>query len=315
MKHLFVKHHSAPAFRALITLSMLWTVPFITGCNSLFYFPSRHIFSTPDQVGLLYEPVTFRHEGGPQLSGWFIPAFDTTEPAQGTVVQIHGNAENMTSHWFSLAWMPFSRFNLFTFDYRGYGDSEGIPEIEGTIQDVKSAIAYVQSRTDVDKTRLIVIGQSLGGALSIAALAQPSEIKVPMLIVENTFSSYQRIAREKLQESWILWHWHLWAPDLLIDDTYSPESLISKIHDIPILFIHGTNDQVISYHHSLILYEKANVPKYLWILPQGQHLSTFHTANNRKNLLDFIQTKLPQTDKPKSLPLVTHDFVWEPQTR
>ena len=139
----------------------LFALPlFLTGCvQSMFYYPDRVRYETPKALGLRYEAVQFQSGDGTRLSGWFIPAADRQSPkdAKGTVVHFHGNAQNMSSHWRFVAWLPAQDFNVFVFDYRGYGESEGKPEPKGVFEDSNAALDHVRSRPDVDPERLLLI--------------------------------------------------------------------------------------------------------------------------------------------------------------
>jgi hypothetical protein len=74
-----------------------------TGCNSLYFQPTRRLYATPDEFKLNYEAVRFRSQDGTVLTGFFLHA--STTPARGAVIQFHGNGENMTSHFLYSAWL------------------------------------------------------------------------------------------------------------------------------------------------------------------------------------------------------------------
>src|SRR4051812_22313310 len=97
-----------------------------------FYFPDRIKYDTPERARLAFEDVRFASADGTLLSGWFIPAIGE---AKGTVVHMHGNAQNMTAHWGYAEWLPARGYNLFCFDYRGYGQSQGRPDPKGVFED------------------------------------------------------------------------------------------------------------------------------------------------------------------------------------
>ena len=103
----------------------------------------------------------------PTGRGWWVPAVGD---AQGTVIHFHGKGRNMTAHIGFVHWLAKEGFNLFVFDYRGYGQSAGRPQHRGVYQDGVAAIRYVQSRTDVDPDRIVILGQSLGGGGAIAVM-------------------------------------------------------------------------------------------------------------------------------------------------
>src|SRR5688572_11337453 len=116
----------------------------LAGCaHDLFYYPDSVMYDTPASAGLRYEPVGFRSRDGTRLSGWFIPA--AGEAGKGTVVHFHGNAGNISAHWRLVSWLPPRGYNVFVFDYRGYGASEGRPGPRGVFEDANSALDYVRS--------------------------------------------------------------------------------------------------------------------------------------------------------------------------
>ena len=258
------------------------------GCaNHLFYRPDSHLYQTPTDSGLAYEDVTFESEDGTKLNGWFVPALGR---AEGTVIHFHGNAQNMSSHFTYVKWLPNKGFNVFLFDYRGYGKSEGRPGRRGVYEDSVAAIRYVQSRPDVDPDRLLIFGQSLGGANAIAAVGNNDFDGVRAVAVEGTFYSYRKIVRDKLAQvpiiSWLRWPLSF----VLAGDSYSPSRVVDDISPTPLLFIHGTSDRVIPAKHSALLYERANDPKELWLLKYGRHIgafSNFADENCKHGLVSF----------------------------
>ncbi|MGK5090520.1 alpha/beta hydrolase [Deltaproteobacteria bacterium TL4] len=272
----------------------------MSACNTFFYYPSRLQYTDPEQFHFAHEDVRFKSLDGTLLSGWFIPAH-IPEKSLGTIIQFHGNAENMSSHWLSLAWLPQNNYNLFTFDYRGYGPSQGTAELEGTVKDSIAAIQYVRQRKDIDPRQLFLVGQSLGGALALAAAAGDSRAGIRAIIIESAFSSYSLIAQEKLNESWVLWHFQWPIAWFLIQDTYNPERMLEKLGETPLLFVHGTDDRIVPYHHSRILYEKAKEPKYFWLVEGKGHLQVFHLPAYQKKLLDFLTKYSLPKKKPLSL--------------
>jgi pimeloyl-ACP methyl ester carboxylesterase len=72
--------------------------------------------------------------------------------------------------------------------YRGYGLSEGTPSEIGLQFDAQASLDYLLSRNDFDKSKIIIFGQSIGGAVSIH-LASQNPDKISGIIVENTFLS------------------------------------------------------------------------------------------------------------------------------
>lgn len=269
-----------------------WLVPLLlgvllAGCvSSPFYFPDRVLYGTPADVGLKYEQVAFASADGTRLGGWFIPAAGYGDPrnAKGTVIHFHGNAQNMSAHLESVRWLPYRGFNLFVFDYRGYGASQGRPEPKGVFEDANAALDYVRSRADVDGQRLLVLGQSLGGANAIAVVGSGNRAGVKAIAIEATFFSYSRIADHNMP-----------GAGAFFDDTYSAERYVDKLAPIPLLLLHGTSDFVVPYAHSLRLFDKAREPRTLVTIQGGEHLEAFSPRFDGKYqqvLVDFYDAAL-----------------------
>ena len=88
-------------------------------CANLLFFPQRDLVLTPDQVGLAYRDVWFEAADGTRLHGWFLPAEKKMAlSAACTVLFLHGNAENISTHLASVSWLPAQGYNVFLFDYR-----------------------------------------------------------------------------------------------------------------------------------------------------------------------------------------------------
>ncbi|MGJ7528199.1 alpha/beta hydrolase [Variovorax sp. GB1P17] len=269
--------------RALCAVPLL-----LAGCvQSMFYYPDSVRYETPDVLGLRYEPVQFNSADGTRLSGWFLPATDRKNPkeAKGTVVHFHGNAQNMSTHWRFVAWLPEHDYNVFVFDYRGYGESEGKPEPKGVFEDSNAALNHVRSRVDVDPERLFVFGQSLGGTNAIAVVGSGNRAGVKAAAIESTFYSYSAIANDKLS-----------GAGLLVSDTYAASKFVAAISPIPLLLIHGTADKVIPPTHSQRLLADAREPKRLIEVPGAGHLEPMtaqrfgHTY--RRALMDFFEASM-----------------------
>ncbi|MBN2582531.1 MAG: alpha/beta hydrolase [Planctomycetes bacterium] len=256
---------------------MIWAVVLVGlgvgGCgsgNALLYWPNGLIYNDPSREGLRHEEVFFPSTDGTKLCGWFIPA--QPGPAKGTVFYCHGNAQNLTAHYGFVSWLPRENYNLFLFDYRGFGKSEGKPTREGTVLDTAAALAYLRSRTDVDTNRVLGFGQSLGGACLLAALGEDDPRHVRGIAVESTFYSYQEVAQAKLAENWLLWALQWPLSRWLVTEDHSPSLTLDRIPPVPLLVIHGTEDEIVAFSQGKRLYEKAGEPKQFIEIPGGRHV-------------------------------------------
>jgi fermentation-respiration switch protein FrsA (DUF1100 family) len=257
-----------------------------SGCTGAFFYPQRTLVATPDVVGVRYEPVTLRAADGVELNAWFMPA---TGKAHATVLFLHGNAENISTHFLNVAWMPADGFNVLALDYRGYGGSEGKPSLPGMQLDIDAALAALLARPDVDARRIVLFGQSLGGALAIhygARGARRGALRA--VIADSAFADYRTIASEKLAASVLTWPFQ-WLPTLVVDNDYSPLTSVGAVSPLPLLLIHGEADVIVPPHHAQRLYEAARLPKELWLLPGTGHIQSMRDPALRQRVSDYVR--------------------------
>jgi hypothetical protein len=276
--------------KALFLLVIVLCLP---GCARFLFFPSNDIVRTPADVNIAYQDVYFPSADGTILHGWYLPA--SGDP-KGSFLFAHGNAENISTHLASVYWLPSKGYNVFLFDYRGYGLSEGVPSLEGAVQDFDAALKTLLQRYEKNKTKhIIVFGQSLGGALAIYSTATSHyNGSVDVIIVESTFASYRDIAQDKFAGFFLTWPLQ-WPLALLFPDKMSPVNVVSELAPIPLLVVHGDADQIVPIKHGKALFDAAKEPKELWVIEGGRHISTFRSKANRQKLLDYLQQVLPKS--------------------
>jgi fermentation-respiration switch protein FrsA (DUF1100 family) len=270
-------------FRSLVSLILCLS---LCACTGVFFQPMKTLVRTPDDIHLKYEDVHFSNQqDATQLHGWFLPA---QGDVKGTILFLHGNAENISTHIGSVYWLPAEGYNVFLFDYRGYGQSQGHATIPGAISDTTSALHWLQTNPRIDADKIVVLGQSLGGALATYALGTAEYAdKIKGLIIDSTFSSYQRIAREKFAAFWLTWPFQYplaWS----VESGYDPISRIANFSPTPVLIIHSRHDQIIPLAHAERLFAAAGSPKDLWIAPKGGHISALSYPIIRERLLHYL---------------------------
>jgi uncharacterized protein len=273
-----------------------------TGCVGRFlYYPDRAVYQTPSENNLKYEVVSFRSADGTALSGWFVPA---SHAALGTIIHFHGNAQNMSAHFAFVDWLPAEGFNLFVFDYRGYGRSQGRPNRQGVYEDGLAAVEYVRRRPDVDPDRLVLFGQSLGGANALAVIGERRCPGVKAVVIESAFFSYRSVVRDKIGAMPVIGTMR-WPLSLVATgNSHSPGAVVKNIAPVPLLLIHGTADRVIPYHHATWLLERAREPKTLWTVEGADHTEAFMRYGDvyRPRLVGFLRAALAQAPPADTQP-------------
>ena len=260
-----------------------------TGCSSVFFYPDNTTYLTPDRLNLEYEDIYLDTADGETLHGWWLPAL-TEAPAKGTVYFLHGNAQNVSAHILNAAWLPEQGYNVFTIDYRGYGQSTGAPDIEGALHDVETGLRWLAQRHAESDHPLYILGQSLGGALGIALASEwvqrDEQPELNGIILDGTFSGFRYIAKEKLGAFWLTWPLQI-PLGLTIPDDYEGTDRIDAISPVPVMIIHSARDGIIPFQHGVRLYEAAEQPKE-FLRTDTPHAATFIIPAYREAVLKFM---------------------------
>ncbi len=219
--------------------------------RTFIFFPDRELLGNPADLGLDYDNVSFQASDGVALHGWFVPG-----PGEITWLWFHGNAGNI-SHRLENLLLVHQKLgvNVFIFDYRGYGNSEGKPSEEGTYREAEGAIEYLESRPDVDPSKIILFGRSLGSGVAVDLATRHMPYG---LILESPFTSAADVAKRAFP---------FLPVGFLVRDMYDSISKIERI-SAPLLVLHGDQDDIVPIEIGRRLYETANSPK------------TFHTINS-----------------------------------
>jgi uncharacterized protein len=266
------------------------------GCTQVFLQPGRQQVLHPQQAGLAWEDRFIEAPDGARLHAWYLPA---AQPARGTVLHLHGNAENITTFISATHWLPARGYNVLLLDYRGYGRSEGVATVAHLHEDAGAALTDLLGRADVARAPVFLFGQSIGGSVAIwTAARHPQRSRVAAVVTEGAFSGYARIAREKLGALWLTWPLQ-WPLSLLFTSEFDAAGAAGAL-PMPLLLIHGERDPVVDVSHGRRLYEAARGPRELWIVPGGGHVDAFKQPANRERLLRYFETlaSLPSSVTP-----------------
>jgi fermentation-respiration switch protein FrsA (DUF1100 family) len=143
-------------------------------------------------------------------------------------------------------------------DYRGYGGNPGRPSEEGLAEDARAARTYLVGRPDVDPSRLVYFGESLGAAVAVTLA---SEHPPAALVLRSPFTSLGDVGRVH----------YPWLPvGLLLRDRFASIDRIGRVQ-APVLVIAGDRDAIVPVGQSRWLYEAAPDPKALVVLPGADH--------------------------------------------
>ena len=186
-------------------------------------------------------------------------------------------------------WLPKNGYQVFLIDYRGFGLSEGAPNVPDALIDIETGFNWLLEQEGVAHKPLFLMGQSLGASMSIyfAATNKRAKSCLSGVISDAAFTRYSDITQHVASQSWITWLLQYPASWAVISG-YDPIDYIGSISPTPILLIHSEEDNVIPLQHSSQLFERVSKYK-LKIITQGSHGATFEKRENKAFLLTFLE--------------------------
>lgn len=204
----------------------------------------------PMKLEYTIESVIFQNALKNNLNGWLLKPTDSIVP-KITILFFHGNGGNITTEYFVATPFVKKGFQVFIFDYSGYGFSQGEATRDNVLIDAVAALDYIRIRSEIKNTKIIIYGQSLGGHLA-AVVAQKNESLIDGLVIEAAFSSHRDIAAHESKLGFIA--------RVLVKEGYCAVKSIKCFHK-PLLVIHSTEDMTIPFSMGEKLFLNANQPK------------------------------------------------------
>jgi fermentation-respiration switch protein FrsA (DUF1100 family) len=224
--------------------------------RSLIYFPESRL-PPPATVGVpAAEPIAFLTEDGLRLEGWFVPP--AAARTGQTIIVFNGNAGHRAYRAPLAAALTRAGHAVLLFDYRGYGGNPGLPSEHGLLRDGRAAVEAVASRPDVDPSRIVYFGESIGTGVAVQlAVERPPHA----LILRSPFTSLVDVGRQHYSFLPVAW---------LLRDRFDSKAHAGDIRS-PLLVIAGTADRIVPYELSEALYDAAPEPKWLVTIEGVDH--------------------------------------------
>jgi fermentation-respiration switch protein FrsA (DUF1100 family) len=241
----------------------------------LIYFPATRVDVTPRAFGLPFDEVLIEVEPGVSIHGWFIKA--KTEPRVATVLFSHGNAGNIGDRVDRVvAWRDLG-VDFLLYDYRGFGKSTGDPDEEGTYRDGRAAYDYLVRSRGLDPARIILMGESLGCAISVQLAI---ERKAAGLVLEAPFASVPRMAATV---------YPFLPVGLFVRTRYDNLAKIPKLK-MPLLVVQGALDEVIPISQGRMVFDAAPEPKRFLAIEGAHHNDAYVIGGEgyRRAIAEFV---------------------------
>jgi pimeloyl-ACP methyl ester carboxylesterase len=227
------------------------------------FMPSREIKKTPAIYQLTYQDVYVSVESpngqNERIHGWWIPA--QNELAK-TLLYLHGSALNIGANVDHAHRFHNLGFSVFLVSYRGYGLSDGeFPSEDQMYADAEAAWDHLVKKKGIDPERIFIYGHSIGGAIAIDLATRHPD--AAGLIVEATFTSIFDMARLKYRYRFL-------PMGLIVDQNFDSLKKVGRLK-VPVLYLHGTEDDLVPSEMSRRLYEKTISAKRLKFITGGGH--------------------------------------------
>ncbi len=187
--------------------------------------------------------------------------FYKNRKAADVVLINHGNAGHLDVRRGKIETLLNSNVSVLAYDYRGFGKSDGKPDLPGAVTDGLSAFDFLVNEKSYSPKSIILYGESLGTGVS-TEIARKRECKA--IILESGFMSPESLGKEKVP------FLHIYPSFLMFEPALNNLSYARGKHP-PILLIAGQKDSTIPCHHSKTIYAEATQPKTLVVAPNSSH--------------------------------------------
>jgi uncharacterized protein len=236
------------------------------------FFPTKVHQYHPSQIDGPLEDLFFDSTDGLRLHGWFF----TGKRKDRTLLYLHGNAGNIGDRIDKARFLQRIGWNVFAFDYRGYGMSQGSPSIEGVLDDGRAAMRFLTDKIGIPNDQIILFGESLGGAMAVEIAA---EEPVAAVILESTFTSLRELSQAVYR----------FLPEAATPDAYHSNDLIRR-SKAPVLVIHGSEDEIVPFSMGKRLFESAPHPKRFFGVAGAHHNDVYEVAGKDylKEIEEFL---------------------------
>jgi fermentation-respiration switch protein FrsA (DUF1100 family) len=238
--------------------------------RQLIYLPSKEMQNRRQFAAEDMQQIQLKTADGLELIAWYKAA----SANQPTLLYLHGNAGHIGHRMALVRQFLSAGFGVLLLEYRGYGGNKGKPSEEGLYRDARSAMHFLEQQSPAAKPP-VLYGESLGSGV---AIKMASEFPVCALILQSPYTSLPALARYH-------YPWIFIAPA----DKFNSLALISSIK-VPLLILHGKEDQIVPFKQALMLYNQANEPKKMIAMDNKGHNNLWDNQFSLA-IIRFIQSQ------------------------
>jgi fermentation-respiration switch protein FrsA (DUF1100 family) len=266
---------------------------------SMVFHPTQGVDLHPDDLRIDAREVWLDTEDGVRIHAFFLPGAPDRDRA---ILFLHGNAGNASHRLPYAAEMARLGSDVLLLDYRGYGRSQGTPSEAGVYSDARAGFAYLTAERGLPSRRVVLFGESLGGAVAIDLAAKR---ELGGVIVSSTFTSLADMG------------WSMAGPfgRWLAGDGFDSLSKVATLR-APLLAFHGDRDELVSIDLGRRLFEGAPEPKEFHPIRGAGHNDTIAVAGRHyfAAIARFLDAVAPAAD-PGAPPGISRPGGALPSTR
>ena len=203
--------------------------------------------------GIIREEHEIPTGSGAKLHAWYFPAGDSAP----VLLWCHGNAGNITTRRDIAERLAGEGVSVLLFDYRGFGKSDGHATEQHALEDSIAAYDYVRASMGVPSSRIVLYGESIGGAM---AAWVASRRPVAGVVIESSFPSLQALVRTLYPR----------PLDLFASRSLRTAEGLNR-GEAPVLILHGRRDEVVAYPLGVQLHQELTVPKRMISYERSGH--------------------------------------------
>jgi fermentation-respiration switch protein FrsA (DUF1100 family) len=197
-------------------------------------YPGRMMRVPPQPPAVAGMERLWLETGSDRIEAWFLPgAGHHPERRQPLLIVFHGNGEVIDFLPEQMAGARGLGMGVLLVEYPGYGRSGGAPSEARITATAVAAFNAVARRHDVDPSRIVIFGRSLGGGAA-CALARRQPVRA--VILQSPFTSVSAFSRQFL------------VPGFLVRDRFDNRAALTQFQG-PVLIFHGRHDDIIPFRH------------------------------------------------------------------
>jgi dipeptidyl aminopeptidase/acylaminoacyl peptidase len=262
--------------------SMLWL-----GCAAAFAANQRRLLfnptvkrevARPRSSGHRTRPIVLRANDGTKLSGWLMrPAALGPHPG---VIYFGGRSEEVS--WVARdAGKLFPGMSVLAVNYRGYGDSLGDPAEQHMVEDGRMLFDWLSKRSDIDPTRVAVVGRSLGSGVAVQVAMERSAHSVVLI---TPYDSVLALAKRRLRTMPV---------DYFLRDRFESIKYAAGLK-APTYVLRAAVDDIIPHSHTDLLVSKLGRLHKDEIVPDSDHMNIPYLESTQTRIAEFLSTQFLQ---------------------